>query len=590
MRRPPLDHAGSALLATLFATTAIVLVGTAFLMTTLTESRIARNEAHAAQARYAAEAGARAVKVWFERPGAAPGFPLDPGDVERDREIVDASDPYGTAPTAGGPQYKAGVDLDADGRDDLFRAPYRGGIRHELRGTEDAPDMRIEAEEVLVPLSRALFGDLRGLASGLEVRIRRIDVFAPPYLRLGGDWVRHGVGTIKVVAGIRRVHASAATERLAERTVRLVLNELPYVPTRLEPVHACGDAVLRGGVGVRWGALVATGSVFMPEGPSVPESLPRALPGLAGTDRLWTADPAWVAAFNASLDPAGSLADPWVRVVAGEEMAGAPSDDPQPWAGPPPPAPGQPPPWSCCDRSNLFQHQTWVACPTFDYATWKRVARSGFKGAHYYAWHPSGGFREDGTGPARSFQQIFADAGGQPGLRFFDTTDGREPNDADGDGDYDNLTPEIRVGGTWAARGFVFLNAERFLVSGLVDTMRETFRAPGEPAVASSDAWIDLVYPDDADAPFRPAGGGAWEARGPEVAALASFRGVLVTTGSLEARDGGTFYGSLVARSVLLDGSSGSATRFHRDASLDGAWPPAGWSLPRFAVTRFATH
>jgi hypothetical protein len=590
MTRRSIDRAGSALLATLFATAAIVLVGTAFLMMTQTESRIARNETHAAQARYAAEAGARAVKGWFERPGTAPGFPAVPGAVERDREILDESDPYGAAPTTGGPQYKAGVDLDADGRDDLFRAPYRGGIRHELRGTEDAPDMRIEADEVLQPLSRALFGDLQGIASGLEIRIRRIDVFAPPYLRLGGSWVRHGVGTIKVVAGITRVHADAETERLAERTVRLVLNELPYVPTRLEAVHACGNAVLRGEAGVRWGALVATGTVSMPEGPSVPESLPRALPGSAGADRLWTTDPGWVAAFNTSLDPAGSLADPWVRVIAGEEMTGAPSADPQPWAGPPPPAPGQPPPWSCCDRSNLFQHQTRVACPSFDYRTWKRAARSGFKGAHYYAWDPSGGFLEDGKGPPRTIHEIFADAGGQPGLRFFDTTDGRRPSDGDGDGDYDNLTPEIRVSGAWAARGFVFLNAERFIASGLVDTMRETFRAPGEPSVASSDAWVDLVYPDDVDSPFRPAGGGAWEARGPEIASWAAFRGVLVTTGALEARHGGTFYGSLIARSVLLDGSAGSPTRLFRDASLDDAWPPVGWSLPRFAVTRFESR
>jgi hypothetical protein len=586
MTRPSTDGTGSALLAALFATLAIALVGTAFLMMTQTESRIARNEAHAVQARYAAEAGARAVKGWFERPGTAAGFPLNAA-VERDREILDESDPYGTSPAPGGPQYKEGVDLDADGREDLFEAPYRGDVVHMLLGTEDAPDMRIDDELVLEPLSRTLLGDDQ-TGAGARVRIRSIDIFAPPYLRSGTQWVRYGVGTVKVVAGIDRVLPDAPVERLAERTVRLVLNETPYRTSRLEAVHACGNAELVGDVGVGWGALVATGSISMPGGAAVPESLPRALPTSSGADRLWTDDPVWVAAFSASLDPAERLVDPWVRVVAGGAFIEAPSDDPQPWAGPPPPRPGAPRPWPCCDRSNLIQHQAWIACPTYDYRTWRRIAQSGYNGALYYAWHPAGGFHQDGKGPARTFHEILASAGGRPGLRFFDTRDGRAPRDADGDGAYENLTPPIYVSGAWAARGMLFLNAERFVVSGLVDTLQETVRAPGEPFVGAPEAWVDLVYPARRDAPFEPGGSGAWDARGPELAVTAAFRGVFVTSGAFEAHRGGSFHGAVVARSVRLEGTIGPATRLYRDPSLAGAWPPPGWELPRFVVTRHA--
>jgi hypothetical protein len=454
-----------------------------------------------------------------------------------------------------------------------------------LLGTEDAPDMRIDEERVLGPLSQMLFGDLH-TGAGARVRLRRIDVFAPPYLRSRTQWVRYGVGTVKVVAGIERVVPGAPVRRLAQRTVRLVLNETPYRTSRLEAVHACRDAELVGEVGVRWGALVAGGTVSMPGAAAVPESLPRAVPGSSGADRLWTADPDWVAEFSASLDPAEALVDPWVRVIAGGPIVQAASSDPQPWAGPSPPRPGAPRPWPCCDRSNLIQHQTWVACPTFDYRSWRRVARSGNRGAHYFTWHPSGGFREDGKGPARSFQEIFATAAGRPGLWFSDTLDGRAPHDADGDGAYDNLTPPIHVSGDWAARGMLMLNAERFVVSGLVDTLQETIRAPGEPFVGAPDAWVDLVYPDRLDAPFEPSGAGAWDARGPELSAAAAFRGVFVTSGAFEAHQGGTFHGALIARSVRLDGSIAPPTGLYRDPSLAVAWPPPDWDLPRLFVTR----
>ena len=59
------------------------------------------------------------------------------------------------------------------------------------------------------------------------------------------------------------------------RTARVVLDETRYMPSRLEAVHACGDAGLLGSVGLRWGGLLATGAVSMSGGPAVPASLPR---------------------------------------------------------------------------------------------------------------------------------------------------------------------------------------------------------------------------------------------------------------------------------------------------------------------------
>jgi hypothetical protein len=579
---------GSALIAVLIVSAAIVFAGAAFLMVTGTDGHIARNEATARQASYAAEAGARAVKGWFEQPGVAPGFPWDDRIVVRDREILDEVDPYGAPPATGGVQYKQGIDADGDGRDDLFRRPYRGDVRDTLLGTDDAPDLLIEDPDWLAALSATRFGDSDLPGNGLRASILEIRVFAPPYLRVGTSWVRHGVATVRVVGGVARIERNGSETVVARRTARLVLGEVPWVPSSLEAVHACGDAVLSGESGIRWGGLSARGDVALPAGPGVVPSLPRGLPGPDGSDRLWTSDPAWLAEFARKLDPAERLADPWFRIVAGGAISGAPSAGAQPWGSGPPPPPGTPAFWECCDRTNLIQQQASVPCPAYPYATWKRIARSGLRGAHYYAWRPGEGYLEDGHGPGGSLEQILASAAGRPGLRFFDTADGRPPRDDDADGHPDNLGPPVVLRGGWSARGLVYLNAERVTLDGLVDSMPTRFRAPAEPAVGGPDAWIDLVYPTVLDAPFRPGPSGDRDAAGPEIATLASFHGLLISSGAVEVRRGGTLYGSIVAGTVLLDGSIPPATRIHRDSELARSGPPEGWGLPRLAIGRVA--
>ena len=575
---------GAALLVALLATVVIALAGGAYLALTSAESRIARNETVSVQARYAAEAGARAVRAWFERPGSAPGFPQDPAQVLRQRRLLNESDPYGPPLPDSGPEYKEGIDLDGDGRDDLFGRPFRGVPLHALLGTEQHPDLRIEDEGFLDRFSRTLFGNFPG--SGLRARLRQILVHAPPYVRRDDAWVRHGTGTIRVVAGIYRDGIPGWAGALAERTATIVVSETPYRASLYGPVHSCGDLTLLGDVGVRWGALTAAGEILglVPEN-GLRTSLPRAPAVEDGSDRLWTDDPDWLAEFSASLDPTEPLWDPWLRVLAGGPVAGSPSSAEQPYAGVPPPAPGTPAPWACCDRSNVFQHQSWVGCPDYDYRLWKRVSRSGFRGVHYYSPDSHGGFFEDGVGPSRTFEQIFAGAAGEPGLYFFDTADRRPPRDGDGDGEPDNLTPEIHVGPGWRARGFVFLHAERFVSAGLDDSLDETFRPPGEPFVGAPDAWVDLQYPTNLEAPFYPGGPAEWSSRGPAIEGSVAFRGILVNGGRFEVSGAGTFYGSVVAGGIALDGSTVPANRFYWDASLAQGWPPDGWDLPRLVIT-----
>jgi hypothetical protein len=580
-------HAGSergtALLVALFAAVLMVLIGTLHLMMSGTESEIASNETAALQARYAAESAAQVVRLWFERPGSAPAFP-DAARVVRAREILDPTDPYGADPLAGGPQYKQDTDLDGDGVDDLFAWPYTGASRDAFLGTEEAPDMRVQDAAALLALSAVAFGEFPDAATGVRAVVRRVDVRAPPYVRSGGGWRPNGTATIDVLAAIERDRAGSV-ETLAERRATLVLEAVPYAAGVFGALHACGDAEIRGTHGVGWGALVVSGAVAADTTPPVSEGPPRALPGPAGEDRLWTDDAAWVAAYSAALDPTAEIADPWVRLLAGGTIVGAPSGATQPWADPTvPPSLGASPPWNCCDGSNVFQTLGPGACPDVRYGAWKRVARSGGRGTRYLIWDGSGRWLDEFGGSARTFDEIFSEAGGAPGVWFFDTADARAPRDDDGDGRADNLTPPLEIGPGWRARGFVYLNAERLVIRGLADALQETLRAPGEPFVGAQAGWIDLAYPDDLLSPFGPGAPGSWERRGPEIVAPVAFRGVLADPGDLEIGSGGTLYGALVGRSVLLDGTSGPSARVLRDATLAAGWPPVGWGIPRFTV------
>lgn len=591
---------GSALVLALLVAFILSLLAISFLMVAETESQIALNERRGAQVLAAAETGARLVKRWFDRPETFLGFPDLAVAVRNRRVVLDESDPYGSPGTqADGatlPYWKGGVDLDGNGADDLFRRPYRGGVEHALMGTEDGPDLRIDDESdagraFLDELSVTLFGEEAGEPNGVRLRLARIDVAAPPYLRFGTGWARYGLATVKVVA---RVYQGERV--LAERAVRATLAEAPYAGP-YGALHSCADLALDGAeVTAHWGVVTAENEVRYPDDPSAfPLGLPRALPGIARVDRLWPEDQAGFDTLRGRLESGGPvIEDPWFRSVSGGPVNGTPSAVKQTW---PPAMPSDPPASPCCDHSQVFQNLPLAPCPQYDYELWKTVASSGESDVRYFAHAGGSSFREQGTGPALGFAEITRSAGGGEALWFFDTADGRPPRDLDGDGRFDNLTPGIAVGGEgWSPRGMIFLNAERLHVDG-VNGAPADFRAPGEPfrdtdqdgMWEEGESWIDLDYPPSLSGLIRGGGGNPGrDARGPVVPAEADFHGILYTTGQFVASGEATFYGTVIARSGVVQedtGGAGATPDLYWDASIPDEWPPEGWSLPRVIVT-----
>ena len=598
---------GSALVIAILIAVILTLLGVSFLMMAETENRIASNERHAAQALYAAEAGARAVRSWFDRPETGLGFPpLAVVDRSLRRIDEDGAGPgVEQAATQGDPNwpwYKDGVDLDLDGFEDLFDRPYRDGREHMLLGTEDGPDLRIDpefssaAEDYLEQLSEALFQD--SIDSGLVARISRVDVYGPPYLERNGTWTRYGMGRVRVTAEIHPVEFPERT--LARETLDAVLNEVPY-RRPFGPLHSCGDLTFEPELTVHWGAVTAQGNATLPASlADIPLGLPHSLPGNPRVGPLW--DDGWqedFALYQGVLgDPLydSNVEDPWLRVLIGGAISGISGTQPyaSPWEvwidGDPTP--------DCCDHSNLFQGMAFVGCPVYDYDTWKMIAESDGSGVHLYIWDGGDSFRENGTGPARTFAEITDD---REGIFFFDTRDGQPPTDGDDNGTYDNLTPAISVTGIWAFKGMIYLNAESLQINAApratIAGETVTLRPPGEPCRDADadgehdpgEAWLDLDYPTGLGDLFEVVDEVTplWDADGPPITAASSMWGILFTNGVYEATGQARHYGSVLARTGIVQNSGTAGTPdFYWDARIGRQWPPEGWNLPRVVLTR----
>ena len=182
---------GSALIIALLVTVVLALLGISFLLMAETENRIARNERRSAQALYAAQSTVRVVKSWFDAPTTAMLVP-GPGQIDRtQRSIVAAADPYDpTDETAADgvigsqPYYKQQIDLDGNGRDDLFDRPYRDDSRHSFLGSESGPDLVLDnadadAATYFRALELQMFDGYPG--NGLVVRLERIDLLLEPF-------------------------------------------------------------------------------------------------------------------------------------------------------------------------------------------------------------------------------------------------------------------------------------------------------------------------------------------------------------------------------------------------------------------------
>ncbi len=604
---------GSALIIALLVMVVMTLLGIPFLLMGETESLIAENELLAVQAVYAAESGALMVKRWFDRPMAASNLINPPmAAIDFSLRRIDADGDPGTAPVlADGstwPYYKQGRDLDADGDDDVFQKPYRSDLFDTLLGTEDGPDMRIDggfspaAQDFLNDLSQELFGGYP--SGGHRARITRIDVYAPPTLEQGGIWTRFGVATAKVTAGIYR--EGGAVEPLAERIAKFVLNEMPYRAQELGALHSCGDLTWDQGFTAHWGVATAKDAADLGSDHAlIPASLARVPPTSLWLDSFWNDenDGLGFDAYKAELYADNeTIDDPWLRFVSGQALEGAPNSDDQPWpfvwtGGALGDDVGQlPNHLGTFDGSHsaYFQNKT-VGCPQFPYETWKTIALRGGLGVHYYAWDLSEHkFRENGMGPALEFRDITDD---QDGLFFFDTIDGLPP-EADGS----NLTPAIAVvGGTWGARGFIYLNAVRFQ-SDVAAGRPVEFRPPGEPFLDSGvsglyegEPFINLDYPTalvGIDSEFKADGSGTpvWNDRGDVIYDDANFWGVFYTSGSFDSRGTATYYGSVIAEEGVDSVSVATGTPdIYWDQGLHENWPPDSWGLPRVAVTHWET-
>jgi len=614
---------GSALVIAVLVSVILALLGISFLLMGETENRIAQNEKRAAQALYAAEAGGRAVKRWFDHPGSAIRFPAAAVVDRTQRRILDENDPYDPADvtpadgTIGSfPYYKQGVDLDGIGGDDLFDRPYRPGMLHSLMGTPDGPDMRIDASDgaarlFLEDFTETLLEGFPGEGDAIYALINRIDIYAPPYIEVGTNWNRYGLATVKVTARLYK-REPRGDRVIAERAVETVLGETPYQGP-YGALHSCGGLTFTnvGGLTLHWGPVTSAAATDITAPAAIPlnqvqESLPREEPGMPQVDPLWNT--VGSAAFNDFKSDIENMLidDPWFRLLSRGTIAGLAAGSVQPIPPFPYPPPGEAPGY-CCDHSNLAHRLPLLPCPLFDYDVWKLVAISGESDVRYFVWSGGTRFRENGKEPERTFQEWTA---GEEGIYFFETTDRLQPTDNDGDGLFDNLTPEIIVSsGGWHFRGLVYLNSSSFRVDH-TPTATATLNPPGEPfqdadqdgLYDAGEAWINLVYPTTAgalDDPVRaiadhPPGSAIRNERGPAITGVpVSFEGILYTNGFFEAIGNATYYGTVIARQGVTQADPGGAQptpHIYWDESIKSGWPPPGWALPRTVITSWRTQ
>jgi hypothetical protein len=413
---------------------------------------------------------------------------------------------------------------------------------------------------------------------------------------VGGTWSRYGLATVKVVAKLLQP-TPKGDQVLATREVELVLGEAPYRGP-YGPLHSCGKLTFTNNtdLSVHWGVISAVRESKLTLGPaptylpdSIADSLPRQEPSIPGVDPLWNGiAPALFDTWVDTID-GRPIDDPWLRVMSGDEILGAPSGV-RPW-----PPDDSPPTNDWEDHSGLAQHVPLVVCPEYDYEIWKQVATSGESDVRYFVWAGGESFRENGTGSPVSFEML---TNGKEGVFFFDTRDAQRPADLDGDGFYDNLTPQIIVNTAgWHFRGMIYLNAERF---GLDTTPSVTaaMSPPGEPfqdadqdgAYDAGESWVNLVYgvPCTVNKTDTLGGSVMRNDRGQPIDELVSFEGILFTNGSFEATGEGTIYGSVIAWEGVvqeIDDGSLPTPQLYWNASILKDFPPAGWDLPRSVVT-----
>lgn len=607
---------GSAMVIAVLVMAILSLLGISYLMMADTENRIAENEKLSAQALYFGEGTIREVKRWFDRPPyGATGIknlvkPLTTV-VKRDLRQIDVDGDGPTAPVAADgtlakPYYKVGIDVDLDGNDDIFDKPYRSAPADMLLGTEAGPDIVIDRT-----ISSAMATFLDGLgdkiapnfpasAAGVRARVKRIDVYEPPYLNVGGAWTRYGMATVKATVEIVKT-AGASTQIIATRVVKAVLNETPF-PGPFGPLHSCEEMTFNGDFSPHWGTITSVDNLSIGNGADnkIPWSLPRDIPPSPKIDALhgWNDNVLWNQMYNAATGTMNgkTIDDPWYRfLVDGTCNQWNPQTSQQPYAPVAIPADQ--------DKSNKIQLYGGVGCPEFDYDTWKQIAQSGGSDVHYYSWDNGTQFRENGVGAPLDFTAL-TDA--KQGLFFFDTTDGLAPHDPDVNGVAANLTPDISVSANYGVQGFLYMNSRVWQAQGTAGRAI-TMHWPGEPfrdtnqngVHDAGEEWVNLNYNTISTtnplakpviSPADTFGGSAkYNSRGPDITGqIAVIWGLLYTSGDFDTQGTPKFYGSVVTKAGMNGSMNGTPDLFW-DTDLRDNWPPPGWELPRVIITRWET-
>jgi Tfp pilus assembly protein PilX len=602
------EEAGSALILAALVTVILSLLGLSYLMMAQTENTIAENERNSAAALYVAEAGARLAIVWIDDPSSTGYLVPATSDMDRTKRIFDHDNNTATARVQGvagdstKPIYK-----DANfTASPVFDRPYRGSLSDTFLGIETGTDSNpayatmgpdvILSSSYLTTVSTALFPNFPSVT--LQARLTRVEIYAPPLINIGGTQTRMGIATVKAIAGVFQYPGTAAERQIATRIVKAVVNEIP-VPGPVGPLQSCNNLAYNGDFQIHWGSGSAVGNAAIPSNPAKwPQGLPYAI-----NDPFTYVQSPTLSAWATTQTTAGvSIEDPWSKFIAGGAIDQALNSNVQPftvdYANP------------ANDHSNLFQH-TVINCPTFDYALWKSIAQSGLRNLYYYKWVSADTFSLDGSGPSTSFRTI---TDNQAGVFFFDTQDQLAPNVAG-----TNLTPAIDLsGGTYAAMGFIYLNAADFGTTGLGGRNHTVF-PPGEPGDASG--FVNFAYPGTLTGSYpvksgvvsfqtfqdpetgtwyctdaatcttasrTPAGTPVQDSPGLPFTQAVMLDGVFYTSGTFEAQGNANYFGSVVAQRGVVDG--GGTPNFWFDERLvKGQWPPKGMPLPRVVISAWET-
>ena len=643
------NERGSALLITMMVTVILTLLGLSYLFMADTESLIAQNQRDSDQLLFTAEAGARMVKAWFDRPPYGP--PSVPASVlyeflntydmrnsayyDRTQRIFDDdNDPNTPEVTANGttgrPYFRQGLTVDPNAPTYLsfFDKPYRGNLAAEYRGTEAGPDMIIQSNsldatdpntvDILDQINATVFNDQPNTG-----RIQRIDIYGPPIIMVGGVPTRYGIATVKVTSakfrGMAKVGGQWVTtptsRRMAERVVKMVLNESPY-PGPGGPLQSCTDISTNGAFSVHWGATTAiTDASISTSEVQLKARAPQSIPW--ATQNSYISGATLTSYITARQGTASAvLDDPWFKLLSGATFN--PPLDPNTSPGnliqPYPYNPATP---TADDNSNEFQHSV-VSCPTFEYDLWKQVAQSGFGDAHYFTCaapctSTDPDFLESGSGTPKKFAAWTKGLRG--GLYFFDTKNASEPDSLG-----TNLTPEISLAAAddWAGGGFIFLNASNLRQTGIdADAVSRVLLPPGEPFVDSNgnrlwdsgEQYVNLHYPTTSGGTFTidpnasqtgtqtsvtgetftVATSTARDDSGLPILQNINWYGVIYTSGTWEAQGNGKFFGSIVTQRGVLGGTGGTPDIWFDERLIKGQWPPPDLDLPRTMVTVWQT-